>query len=138
MSYPASLNSTRAIVFGSILALGGLVLLVIAVSARDDSPLFMLGGLVFIGGIVRLTTALSKDARRRRSYLNDPSDPRWHGGSGTVQLAGRPCIECKQRIIIGTDAISCEACTSPVHLTCEAQHKSRAHAHAFGTELPSR
>ncbi|MDF2692224.1 MAG: hypothetical protein K0S65_607, partial [Labilithrix sp.] len=107
MSYPVSLNSTRAIVFGSILALAGLVLVVLAVSARDDSPLFMLGGLFFMGGVVRLTTALSSDARRRRSYRADPTDPRWHGGAGIVQLAGRTCVECQRRIIIGSDGVSC-------------------------------
>jgi hypothetical protein len=133
MSYPASLNSTGAIVFGSLLALGGLVLIILAVTAGDDSPLFALGGLVFVGGVVRLTTALSTDARRRRSYRADPTDPRWHGGAGIVQLAGRTCVECQKRIIIGSDGVSCDDCAAPMHRECNRPHHEHAHVRHLET-----
>jgi hypothetical protein len=127
MSYPESLSSSRAIVLGGSIILVGLVLVVVAVGARDDSTLFMLGGLVIVGGVVRLTTALSADARRRREHPVDPDDPRWHGGSGGVQLAGRTCVECGRRIIIGADALSCDACAAPTHIDCEELHLAHAH-----------
>jgi hypothetical protein len=140
MSYPAPRSVIRstgharersipwAVLFGGALILAGLVLVVVAVSARDDSPWFAIGGLAVGGGVLRLTTALTADARRRRKHPVDPDDPRWHGGSGGVQLAGRTCVECERKIVIGTDARSCKECAAPTHIDCEEQHRARAHA----------
>jgi hypothetical protein len=116
-----------AILLGGALVVVGLGFVVFAVSMRDDSPFFMLGGIAVGAGVLRLTTALSRDARRRRE-LADPDDPRWHGGSGIVQLAGRTCIECTRKIVIGADALSCKDCGSPAHIDCAAQHRERAHS----------
>lgn len=143
MSYPASQRTIRttpkratptpwAVVLGGALIVVGLGLVVFAVSMRDDSPLFMLGGMAVGAGVLRLTTALSKDARRRREHLADPDDPRWHGGSGQVQLAGRTCAECARKIIIGADAISCQICGAPAHIDCEERHRARVHPEALG------
>jgi hypothetical protein len=134
MSYSAAQGVVRssgrripwAIVFGAVLALGGLALVVYAVSTRDDSPLFMIGGIVVGAGVLRLTTALSADARRRRHPV-DPDDPRWRDGVAPMQLAGRTCVECGRKIIIGSDALSCEQCSQPAHVDCRGAHHARAH-----------
>jgi hypothetical protein len=129
MSYPATLTPNRASIFGGVLIFAGLLLVVFAVSARNDSPLFMVGGLVLVGGVLRLTTALSGDARRRRLHPVDPNDPRWHDGSGIVQLAGRTCVECGKRIIIGAEGRMCDECSLPTHIECERNHRAQAHGH---------
>ncbi|MBX3206605.1 MAG: hypothetical protein KF764_16145 [Labilithrix sp.] len=111
--------------------LGGLALVVVAAGISHDSRMFMLGGLLVVGGVLRLTTALASDARRRRKHPVDPSDPRWHGGAGITQLAGRTCIECGRRITIGADGMSCSQCHAPAHIDCEELHL----AHAHGPEI---
>jgi len=116
-----------AIVIGAALMIVGLGLVVGGVSIGDDSPLFPLGGIVFGSGVLRLTTALSKAARRRRAYRADPNDPRWHGGAGIKQLAGRSCAECGRKIVIGSDALSCGACEAAIHIDCEAPHRAALH-----------
>lgn len=137
MSYPASYGSAgsppgarglslRSLV-GFALAIVGLGLVVYGASVPDDSPLFVLGGLVFGGGILRLTTALAKDARERRAFLSDPDDPRWHGGAGIRQLVGRTCVHCERRIVVASDGASCDHCGDPTHVDCAAPHRATAH-----------
>lgn len=137
MSYPASSYSHRSIFIGALLVVLGLGIVVFAAGIHDDdSRTFMLGGLVLFGGVLRLTTALAMDARHRREHPVDPSDPRWHGGSGLVQLAGRPCAECSRKITVAYEAFCCEACIRPVHLDCRALH--HAHVHALDPAWPVR
>lgn len=126
MSYPT--YSSRSIVFGGILIVVGLALVVFAVGMDDDSRTFTLGGLVVMGGVLRLTTALSKDARHWREHPFDASDPRWRGGAGVVQLAGRPCAACGDKITVAYEAFCCEACVKPVHLGCREHHHAQLHA----------
>jgi hypothetical protein len=126
MSYPESLTSYRAIVIGSVLVVLGLALIVGA-AATDESMIFVLGGMVVIGGVLRLTTALSKDARQRRQYAADPNDPRWDDASPFVQLAGRSCVECERKITVASDANACEVCAAATHLDCQRTHYDRVH-----------
>jgi len=127
MSYPAT-YSTRSIFFGALLMVVGLALIVFATGINGDSSMFMVGGFVVVGGALRLTTALAKDARLRRQHPFDPSDPRWQGGAGLVQLAGRPCAECGQKITVVYEAYCCESCIKPIHLDCRDLHQSHVHA----------
>ncbi len=133
MSYPATFSS-RSIFFGALLVVLGLALIVFAVGMEDDSRAFALGGIVVLGGVLRLTTALARDARHRREHPFDPSDPRWHGGSGLVQLAGKPCAECGLKITVAYEAYCCESCIKPVHLDCRDLH--HAHVHALEPAWP--
>lgn len=126
-----------ALLLGGLLVLVGLGLVVYAVSTRDDSPFFMIGGIVVGAGVLRLTTALSADARRRRHPV-DPDDPRWRDGVAPMQLAGRTCVECGRKIVIGADAVSCEQCTQPAHVDCKKAHDSHAHTQVrFDPPAPS-
>ncbi len=136
MSYPAtsSYTSIASIIFGAILILLGLALVVVATGISGDARLFILGGFAVVGGALRLTTALAADARQRRKHPVDPSDPRWHGGAGLVQLAGKPCAECGVKIVVAYEAYCCEACIRPVHLDCRDLH--HAHAHALDPAWP--
>ena len=134
MSYSASHEMIRSngrvpwmVVLGGLLVVAGLALLVFAVSTRDDSPLFMLGGIVVGAGALRLTTALSSEARRRRNHPVDENDPRWQNSTAPMQLAGRLCVECGHRIVIGSEAMSCEQCSAPAHIECRDHHHARAH-----------
>ncbi len=135
MSYPVSEDGATpessgfpfAIVIGAVLAVIGLGLVVFSVGMRDDSPLFVLGAVVFGVGVVRLTPALAKEARLRRAYLANPDDPRWHGGAGIRQLAGRSCVECGRKIVVGTDAVPCTRCEEAVHVDCRARHRATTH-----------
>jgi hypothetical protein len=114
------------IVIGSVLALAGLVFVVLAASAGDDS-LTVLGALVFVAGILRLTTALTTYARHVRELGADPDDPRWDQASRWIQLAGRPCVECGRRITFSAEAYACEPCESPAHLDSREAHELHAH-----------
>ncbi len=114
------------VALGGALILVGLGLVVMAVVARDDSPLFMIGGIVLGAGVLRLTTALSEDARRRRHPV-DPDDPRWQDGVAPMQLAGRTCVECGRKIVVAADAIACEQCAEPAHVDCKDHHHARSH-----------
>lgn len=114
------------IALAGAMIVAGLAMVVFAVSARDDSPLFMLGGIILGAGVLRLTTALSADARRRRHPV-DPDDPRWHDGVAPLQLAGRTCVECGRKIVIGADAQACEHCAQPAHVECREHHQANAH-----------
>jgi len=127
MSYPATYSS-RSIFFGALLIVLGLALVVVGVGMNDDSRTFALGGVVVVGGVLMLTTALARDARHRREHPFDPTDPRWHGGSGVVQLAGRPCSECGVKITVAYEAFCCESCIKPVHNDCRDVHQVRVHA----------
>lgn len=132
MSYPAAQSMVRMgvpwrVVLGGVLVLAGLGLIVFAVSMREDSPLFILGGILVGGGALRVTTALAAEARRRREHPVDPSDPRWYDGIAPMQLAGRTCVECGRKIVIGADAVSCEQCAQPEHIDCRDAHKAHAH-----------
>ena len=127
MSYPESQTSNRAIALGGALMITGLAFVVVATGASHDSRTFILGGLILVGGVLRLTTALASDARRRREHPVDPDDPRWHDGIRVVQLAGRTCVECGRRIIFGTDGVSCNMCQAPAHVDCEERHLTHAH-----------
>lgn len=131
MSYPAferaptedEPGTSVATIFGAALAVAGLGLIVFSVSVHDDSPLFGLGVLLFGGGVIRLTTALARDARLRREYLAASDDPRWHGGAGIVQLAGRMCAGCGRKIVVGADGVCCDVCEAPMHIDCEPLHR---------------
>ncbi|MBX3213475.1 MAG: hypothetical protein KF850_15665 [Labilithrix sp.] len=136
MGYPESLNSTGSIGFGGALMVTGLALVVVAAGINHDSRMFMLGGLFVVAGVLRLTTALAHDARVRREHPVDSSDPRWHGGAGITQLAGRTCVECSRRITIGADGMCCGACYAPTHIDCEELHL--AHAHGPDAAAPFR
>ena len=127
MSYPAT-HSSLSIFFGALLMVLGLALIVFATGINGDSGAFALGGLIVAGGALRLTTALAKDARLRKEHPFDPSDPRWSGGAGLVQLAGRPCAECGQKITVVHEAFCCEACIKPVHVECRDTHQAHVHA----------
>lgn len=133
MSYPAF--SSGSIFFGALLIVLGLALVVVGVGMSDDSRTFALGGVVVIGGVLMLTTALARDARHRREHPFDPTDPRWNGGAGIVQLAGRPCAECGVKITVAYEAFCCEACIKPVHTDCRDLH--HAHAHALDPAWPT-
>jgi hypothetical protein len=136
MSYPASQRAPTqnerglpiAVILGAALIVVGLGLVVFSVSMQGDSPLFLVGGVVVGGGVLQLTTALAREAHRRREYLAAPDDPRWHGGAGIVQLAGRTCAECGKKIVVGADGVSCDACGAPTHLDCGPRHRSIAHS----------
>jgi len=130
MSYPATSYSNRSIFFGAFLIVLGLALIVVAVGISNDGPMFALGGFAVLGGVLRLTTALARDARFRREHPFDPDDPRWNGGSGLVQLAGKPCAECGAKITVAYEAFCCEACIRPVHLDGRELHHAHAHAMA--------
>ena len=127
MSYPESQTSNSAIAFGGALMLTGLAAVVVATGASHDSRTFILGGLLLVGGVVRLTTALAADARRRREHPVDPDDPRWHDGIRVVQLAGKTGVDCGRRIIFGTDGVSCDVCHAPAHVDCAEHHLAQVH-----------
>lgn len=117
-----------AVLIGAALAIVGLVLIVIGVGMGNDSSLFVVGAVVLGGGILRLTTALSQEARQRHAYLADPDDPRWHGGAGFKQFAGRSCDECGRKIVVSSDAVSCRTCEASLHVDCRPRHRAAAHA----------
>lgn len=137
MSYPASrftpMDEERglpiAVILGAALVVVGLGLVVFSVSVQGDSPLFLVGGVAIAAGALRMTTALARAARERRLYLASGDDPRWHGGSGIVQLAGRTCASCGRKIVVGTDGLSCQTCEAPLHRDCARHHRSFAHGH---------
>jgi hypothetical protein len=113
-------------VIGGVLALAGLVFVVLAASAGDDA-LTLLGALVFVAGVLRLTTALSAYARHSRELREDPDDPRWDETSRWIQVAGRPCVECARRITFSAEGYACNLCGSPAHRDCREAHERRAH-----------
>ena len=132
MSYAAWIGRKSAIVLGSVLACLGLLGMGVSAAssagaAEGSSVALLLGGGLAIAGVVRLMTALSADERRPRVHPADPSDPRWHGGSGEVQLAGRPCVECGRRITVATEGVACDVCAAPAHVDCEDLHRTHAH-----------
>lgn len=116
-----------AIVIGAVLALLGFAMGVVAVTVKNDPRLLAVGGLVFAVGMLRLTTAFARGRRERRVYLANPNDPRWHGGAGIRQLAGRSCRACDERIVIGVEARSCKKCGAPVHIDCAPLHRAQEH-----------
>ncbi len=134
MSYPAFHTPADgeerglgiAVILGAALVVVGLGLIVYSVGLQDSAPLFLLGGLTIGGGVFRMTTALSRETRRRRE-MAESDDPRWHGGAGIVQLAGRTCIECGKKIVVGADGVCCDPCDATLHLDCEMRHHSTVH-----------
>ena len=121
-----SMTRSRAIVLGTLLAFVGLVLLAVAANGSIDGRTFVLGGVLSMGGVVLLMTAFAMDGRRERAHVDD-SDPRWHGGLGVAQLAGRRCVECGRKITVAAEALSCEQCAKPAHIDCQELHRSKAH-----------
>ncbi len=126
MSSEHSSTGKLGIAIGSLIALAGLVSVVLAASARDDS-LTLLGALVFVVGVLGLTTALSKYARHARRLREDFDDPRWDETSRWIQVAGRPCIECGRRITFAAEGFACDLCGRPAHHDCGQAHQRRAH-----------
>ena len=122
-----SIDRSRAIVIGTLLTFVGLSLLALTAHGESDARAFALGGLLSVGGVLRLMTAFSMDARRAHAHPVDRSDPRWHGGAGLVQLAGRPCVDCGRKITVAGEALACPLCARPTHLDCEEPHRRRAH-----------
>lgn len=125
MSYLSGIGRAGALALGALVA--GLGIAVAAVAAGFGSSALILGGALAIGGVVRLMTASSAASRRARAHPADPADPRWRGGSGEVQLAGRRCVECKQRITVASEGVVCDACSEPAHTACELRHRAQAH-----------
>ncbi|HVJ94094.1 MAG TPA: hypothetical protein VM580_30100 [Labilithrix sp.] len=124
MSYAATPDRNRAILGGTLIALFGLVLL--AATGANDVRTFALGTVLSVGGVLRLMAALARSDRSRWGQA-DPDDPRWKGGSGLVQVAGRACAECERKITVDSEADSCTMCGVPTHTNCRRRHRNRAH-----------
>jgi hypothetical protein len=125
MSSERSPKGKLGMVIGSVLALAGLVFVVLAASAGEDA-LTLLAALVFVAGVLRLTTGLSAYARHSRELATDPDDPRWDETSRWIQVAGRPCVECGRRITFSAEGYACELCESHAHRDCREAHERHA------------
>jgi len=134
MSYAATPDRNRAIVGGTLITLFGLVLL--AATGANDVRTFALGTVLSVGGALRLMAAFAKTDRSRWGQAADPDDPRWNGGSGLAQLAGRPCAECEGKITVDAEADSCNECGVPTHLKCRKRHRAREHRAAAAVHFP--
>lgn len=122
-----------AVALATLAALG---LILVAGSAARGSVVLLVGAVLALAGLVRLMTASSIGAVRPRAHPADPQDPRWHGGSGEIQLAGRRCVECGRRITVATEGVACRTCSAPAHADCHDRH--RAHAHRPASSAPFR
>lgn len=72
------------------------------------------------------------DARRPRPPGKD--DPRWGPSDGRVQIAGKACAACDERITVASEGVACEACRKPCHHKCITRHVADAHRlHDDGT-----
>jgi hypothetical protein len=59
----------------------------------------------------------------------DRDDPRWGAvpPTGRVQIAGKSCAACGERITLAFEGVPCETCREPCHTKCVARHAAIAH-----------
>jgi hypothetical protein len=64
----------------------------------------------------------------------DRDDPRWGPSDGRVQIAGKDCAACGERITLASEGEACDACRKPCHHKCITRHTADAHKlHDEGT-----
>jgi hypothetical protein len=90
---------------------------------------------VVTGGLIGLLlTRVSKRTKDNQRPRPDLDDPRWGPGDGRVQIAGKTCPACNERIAVATEGIACGTCRCACHTKCIARHVAQAHkAHDDGT-----
>ena len=70
----------------------------------------------------------------RRPKPPDRDDPRWGPSDGRVQIAGKACAACGERITLASEGAACETCREPCHGKCTTRHVAEAHRlHDDGT-----
>lgn len=98
--------------------------------ARSGSMLGLLVGGVIATLIIRLVkghTDAPGPHDRYRPQPPDRDDPRWGPDDGRVQIAGKACAECSDRITLAFEGAACDLCRQPCHTKCIARHVARDH-----------
>lgn len=57
----------------------------------------------------------------------DADDPRWGPGEGRVQIAGKSCAACGDRITVAFEGAACDLCKKACHTKCVTRHVADAH-----------
>ena len=98
--------------------------------ARSASLIGLLVGGIIASLIIRVIKGHT-DAQgpndRHRPIPPDRDDPRWGPEDGRVQIAGKSCAACGERIILAFEGAACDACREPCHASCIARHVARDH-----------
>jgi hypothetical protein len=100
--------------------------------AKSDSTTIFFVAAVVLGSLLARAIKAS-NATSDRNKPPGKDDPRWGPGDGRVQIAGKPCAGCGDRITVGFEGVACDLCSSPCHTKCIARHTATAHRPEDGT-----
>lgn len=99
---------------------------------------YALGGLIasFVVRALRRNAA-EHEVKQRRLAPPDADDPRWGPSEGRVQIAGKSCTACGERITVAFEGAACDLCKKACHTKCVTRHAADAHK-ADGKATPYR
>jgi hypothetical protein len=104
--------------------------------ARSDSTtIFFVAALVLGSLLARAIKASNNTSNPNKPPSKD--DPRWGPSDGSVQIAGKSCAACDERITVGFEGVACDLCRQACHTKCIARHTASAHRPDDGTPYRS-
>ena len=96
--------------------------------AQSTSLLGMVvAGLVVSFLIRAFKRSSAEHEARQRATPADPDDPRWRPSEGRVQIAGKSCAACGDRITVAFEGAACDLCKTACHTKCMTRHAADAH-----------
>jgi hypothetical protein len=96
--------------------------------AQSTSLLGLAVGGLIASFLIRLIKRNSVEHEaRQRATPADPDDPRWGPSEGRVQIAGKSCAACGDRITVAFEGAACDLCKKACHTKCVTRHVADAH-----------
>ncbi|MDB5212402.1 MAG: hypothetical protein JWO86_329 [Myxococcaceae bacterium] len=87
------------------------------------------GGLIvsFVVRVIKRSAAHHEERQRRPPA--DADDPRWGPDEGRVQIAGKSCAGCGDRITVAFEGTACtfDLCKAACHTKCVMRHVADEH-----------
>ena len=113
----------NALVVGFSVLATGLVITIGTYAAAGPGGTYVVAAGAIVGGAIRLVLALGmppdSPALSQAVHIDDP---RWRD-STRVQVAGKRCGACDERILGEVDGAVCKRCEAVVHRACLRAHK---------------